>query len=138
MVESMSIDRIERIMRMIDETIDRLMASDLNEFYDIEKRELKPLTQIIETEDEVIVSLDLPCASKDNLEVKGTEDMLVIRAKMSNKVRIEDLNTEFDCYSKNIRLPSKVDPRRASARFSNGVLQVRLPKKNEGREINVE
>ncbi|GIU70821.1 MAG: hypothetical protein KatS3mg003_0300 [Candidatus Nitrosocaldaceae archaeon] len=121
-------------------TIDELMDYLLNELelYDLEKREIKPLTHIIETEDEVIVTLDLPCISKKDISIKGTEDTLIIKASCNSKIRLPELNTEFNGYSKSIRLPTKVEPRHAKAYFNNGVLQIRLPKKIEGKEIEVD
>ncbi|RMF32470.1 MAG: hypothetical protein D6752_00090 [Candidatus Nitrosothermus koennekii] len=121
-------------------TIDELMDYLLNELelYDLEKREIKPLTHIIETEDEVIVTLDLPCISKKDISIKGTEDTLIIKASCNSKIRLPELNTEFNGYSKSIQLPTKVEPRHAKAYFNNGVLQIRLPKKIEGREIEVD
>ncbi len=125
-------DEIERMMRMMDALMDYL-SEDL---YDREKRALKPLTHIIETDDEIIVTVDLPCiSSKDDVSIKSTEDTLTIRANL-NKIR--SLDTRFECYNKSIKLPSKVDPKYAKAYFNNGVLQIRLAKKIEGSEIKVE
>lgn len=127
---------IEDITRKMDEVMDYLLRD--TELYDIEKKEIKPLTHIIETEDEVIVTLDLPYISKKDISIKSTEDTLVIKANCNNKIRLPNIDTEFRCYSKSIKLPIKVEPRHAKAYFNHGVLQIRLPKKLEGKEIEVE
>jgi Molecular chaperone (small heat shock protein) len=129
-------DMIDEMDRRIRRLMDRVF-SDVNlDLYDMERRELKPLTQIYETDEEVIVTLDLPCASKDGIELKATEDTLYIKAKMDRCVRIS--NIDFENYSKSIRLPTRVDARNARASFKDGILQVRLPKKFEGNDIRIE
>ncbi len=128
---------IDRIIRELDELMDYIFERS-DELYDLEKHELKPLTQIIETDSEVIVTLDLPGISKEDISIKSTEDTLLIRANCSNKLRVRDLDAEFKCYSKNITLPAKVDPKEAKAYFKGGILQIRLPKKIEGKSIQVE
>jgi HSP20 family protein len=113
----------------------------LEEFYDIERKELRPLAQITETVDEIIVSVDLPCVTKENIDVKSTEDTITIQAKMTECIRLLHYNKremEFENYRKTIKLPTTVDPANAQASFKNGVLVVRLPKKLYGNEIRVE
>jgi len=129
-------DMIDEMDRRIRRLMDRVFSDVSLDLYDMERRELKPLTQIYETDEEVIVTLDLPCASKDGIELKATEDTLYIKAKMDRCVRIS--NIDFENYSKSIRLPTRVDARNARASFKDGILQVRLPKKFEGNDIRIE
>jgi len=109
--------------------------------YDIERRELRPLTEITETAEEIIIRVDLPCVTKENIDLKCTEDTLTIRAKMAECIRLlqyDRKEMEFENYRKTIRLPSTVDPAKAKASFRSGVLEVRLPKKSYGNEISIE
>ncbi len=129
-------DMIDEMDRRIRRLMDRVFSDVSLDLYDMERRELKPLTQIYETDEEVIVTLDLPCASKDGIELKATEDTLYIKARMDRCVRIS--NIDFENYSKSIRLPTRVDARNAKASFKDGILQVRLPKKFEGNDIRIE
>jgi HSP20 family protein len=129
-------DMIDEMDRRIRRLMDRVFSDVSLDLYDMERRELKPLTQIYETDEEVIVTLDLPCASKDGIELKATEDTLYIKARMDRCVRIS--NIDFENYSKSIRLPARVDARNAKASFKDGILQVRLPKKFEGNDIRIE
>jgi HSP20 family protein len=129
-------DMIDEMDRRIRRLMDRVFSDVSLDLYDMERRELKPLTQIYETDEEVIVTLDLPCASKDGIELKATEDTLYIKARMDRCVRIS--NIDFENYSRSIRLPARVDARNAKASFKDGILQVRLPKKFEGSDIRIE
>ncbi|MEM0367601.1 MAG: Hsp20/alpha crystallin family protein [Candidatus Nitrosocaldus sp.] len=131
------IEEMDKRMRRIMERALAGISMDVDEqLYDMERKELKPLTQISETDEEVIVTLDIPCASKESIELKATEDTLFIRARMDRCVTFS--NVEFENYSKSVRLPARVEPKHARASFRNGVLQVRLPKKFEGNEIKIE
>jgi HSP20 family protein len=135
-------DIMNEITRMRNLIRNALELSPLEEeFYDIEHKELRPLVQITETPDDIIVSVDLPCVTRENIDVKSTEDTLTIKAKMTECIRLLHYarkEMEFENYRKTIKLPSTVDPTKAKASFKNGVLEVRLPKKLYGREISIE
>jgi len=140
-------DEAEDIIDEINKRIKHMMRSALElspleeELYDLERRELRPLTQITETDEQIIISIDLPCVAKENIDVKSTEDTLTIRAKMTECIRLLHYGkreVEFENYRKSIKLPTTVDPTKAQASFKNGVLEVRLPKKSYGSEISIE
>jgi len=85
-----------------------------------EKRE--PFTDIVTTENEVKVIAELPGAEKRDIKLYATEDRLSISV---DKPQCK--------YSKEMKLPAKVDVKRASSSYKNGVLEVNLPIKNEGK-----
>ena len=140
-------DETEDIIDEINRKIRSIMRSALEfspfeeELYDLERRELRPLAQITETDDQIIVNIDLPCVTKENIDMKCTDDTLTIKAKMTECVRLSHYGkreVEFENYRKSIKLPSTVDAAKARASFRNGVLEVRLPKKSYGSEISIE
>ncbi len=134
------IDEVNRRVRSIMRSAFELSPLE-EELYDLERRELRPLTQITETDDQIIVTIDLPCVTKENVDLKSTEDTLTIKAKMTECVRLlhhGKREAEFENYRKSIKLPSTVDPAKAQASFKNGLLQVTLPKKSYGREVSIE
>lgn len=110
--------------------------------WDIDRRCLDPLVQIREMEDEVIVTADLPCVDKEDIDVSVEENSLKIRAKTKQDLQFErwggiHRRVRFNSFRKNIKLPSQVDPDEAEAEFKKGVLKVRL-KKKEGKQIEIE
>lgn len=134
------IDEINRRMRRIMRSAMELSPLE-EELYDIERRELRPLAQITETDDQIIVSVDLPCVTKESIELKSTEYTITIKAKMTECVRLVQYGqreVEFETYRIGIKLPTTVDPTKAQASFKNGVLQIKLPKKSYGSEISIE
>ncbi len=88
--------------------------------------EAEPLVDVIEHDDEVIVVAELPGVDKEKIKVRATEDKLIINAENHRK------------YHKVVELPAKVDPNSAKASYRNGVLEVKLKKKESKKEEGVE
>ncbi|MGQ9469645.1 MAG: Hsp20/alpha crystallin family protein [Nitrososphaerales archaeon] len=102
--------------------------------WDAAEKCLVPLVNIEDRDDEIIVTVDLPCVeSKEDIDLSVTEDNLEIIARMKESIRWErwgtsQRNLEFETFRKSIRLPEKVDPEGSRATFRNGILKVSLPK----------
>ncbi len=102
--------------------------------WDPEECCLEPLTNLVETEKEIIVTADLPYVKKDDIDIHVTEDMLDLQAELGQPVKFAQWgtiqrNTEFHKFHKHIKLATSVDADQVSATFKNGILQIRLPKK---------
>ncbi len=135
--------RIVAILGRRNSARDLLMNFEGKPHDDARSKQLRPLSSIYQTDNEVSVSVDLPFVSKENIEVYATEDRLLIRAKMDHHIRfpMEGRNeVEFEGHCKDIELPLgiRIDTSKARVIFRNGILQVNLPKKSLGTRINVE
>lgn len=109
--------------------------------WDIDRKCLDPLVQMRETDDEIIVTADLPCVEKEDIDVTVEENSLKIRAQTKEDLQFErwggvHRRVRFNSFRKNVKLPSQVDPDEAEAKFKKGVLEVRL-KKKEGKQIEI-
>ncbi len=81
------------------------------------KEEREPLVDIVETEGEVRVVVELPGVEKSDIKLRGTEDSLEI-----------SVDTLQNKYYKEVELPAKVRVKEAASTYKNGVLEVVLPK----------
>ncbi|MHA1264791.1 MAG: Hsp20/alpha crystallin family protein [Candidatus Helarchaeota archaeon] len=95
---------------------------------------LEPLTNIVETDDEIIITADLPYVKKENIDLHITEDMIDLKASLDRPVRFNQWGTvqrktEFSKFHKHLKLPSTVDTKKVSAIFKSGILEIKLPKK---------
>jgi len=81
------------------------------------KDEREPLVDIVETNGEVHVVVELPGVEKNEIKLHGTEDSLTI-----------SVDTAQYKYYKEVELPVKVKVREAKSSYKNGVLDVVLPK----------
>ncbi len=79
----------------------------------IQKR--KPLIDIVETDDRIYVTAELPGISTGEIILKATDILLDLKASHGERK-----------YSEQIILSSKVDPESAKATYRNGVLEVVL------------
>jgi HSP20 family protein len=97
---------------------------------------LMPAVNVEETEKELLVSAELPGVTEKDVEVNLAGDTLTIRGE--KKAEHEEQNGDsyhmerrFGSFSRAIRLPFEVRDEDVEAKFSNGVLAVRLPKPAE-------
>lgn len=79
--------------------------------------EREPLVDINETPEEVSVIAEMPGVDKSDVKLKASDATLEIKAGQK--------------YYKVVELPSKVLADKAKASYKNGVLEVRLPKKEK-------
>jgi HSP20 family protein len=104
---------------------------------------LVPLINIEDKEDEIVVTVDLPCVqSKEDIDLNATEDNLEIIAQIREAIRWQRWGTsqrglEFKKFRRSIRLPEKVDPESARAVFKNGILRISLPKVRKRHTIRI-
>ncbi|MEW6070293.1 MAG: archaeal heat shock protein Hsp20 [Candidatus Thermoplasmatota archaeon] len=79
----------------------------------LEIAEREPLTDVLESEEEVTVTVELPGVEKEDINLTATEEELTI-----------DVDTAKRKYHRDIKLPCKVLPDTTSATYKNGVLDV--------------
>lgn len=90
----------------------------------------EPFTDVVQDGDEVIVTVELPGAKKDDIVLEGTDKALSIK-----------VDTEHKKYSKTVALPCEVSQDSAKAEYNNGILEVRLISKgplSNARRIAIE
>lgn len=104
-----------------------------------------PLTDVMEEDDKVVVTTDLPGVDKENVELDLRDNVLVISAGKGKEEEAEKegyLRKErsFMRYYREISLPDGVTEEGASAQLKNGVLTVTLPKTKPvaGKKIQIE
>ena len=94
-----------------------------------EKRE--PLADIMDSGEEVRVIVELPGVDKGDIKLSGTDDKLTISVESPQHK-----------YFKEIELPVKVDSKKATSKYKNGVLDITVPKKQQQKTksetINIE
>jgi HSP20 family protein len=107
-----------------------------------------PAVEISETNDELVITAELPGIDADEVHVVVDDDTLTIRGeKRSERVEGDD-NTQYylversyGSFQRSFTLPSTVDPESIVAEFNNGVLTIHLKKmdaeRTRGREIPI-
>jgi HSP20 family molecular chaperone IbpA len=90
---------------------------DLSKIQEGRWREPKPLIDILEGENEVIVVAELAGFSKEDLKVNVKNQRLTLSAKTFERK-----------YHKSLNLPARVIPNTMCTTYKNGVLEIRLKK----------
>jgi len=100
---------------------------------------------LVEEDDEFVVTADLPGFERDDVEIQVTDHTLRIEAE--HEAETEEHDEEYlrrerrhESVLRSIRLPDEVDTDGVTARMKNGVLTVTLPRltADEARTIDIE
>ncbi len=91
---------------------------------------LTPPVDIFESDEGLVVLVDLPGVQKEEVQVGVADSVLTIEATPRLEERGEPLRREFTLrpYYRQFQLSEKVDQERISAEMRHGVLVVRLPR----------
>ena len=93
----------------------------------------RPNVDVIDRDDEILVRAELPGVEKKDLEVSMSENTLTIKATSSyekEESKEDYFRSEIahGSFARTITLPCEVDESKTSAKFSNGVLELTMPK----------
>jgi HSP20 family protein len=101
-----------------------------------------PAVDIYEEGDNVVVKAEIPGARKEDVEVHVDDSMLTIRGEKERKEEVREdkyyrCERSYGSFSRSVELPSEVQAGKATATFTDGVLEVRLPKTEESKRKSV-
>ena len=108
-------------------------------FDDIEHKILSPLACLKEYDNHWNIEFDLPLVNKKDIKITLDENTVNVEAKLREKYSEEKLGkiTKFEYFKKSISLPSKIDKNKMSARFQHGRLVINIPKRTDGKSIQI-
>ena len=94
------------------------------------ERFIRPAVNIIETEEGLFVTADLPGATKESIDVNVEKGVLTISAPASHNMTGTPVYREFELgsYFRQFTIPETLDHGKAKADFANGILTLRIPK----------
>ncbi|MBC8553511.1 MAG: Hsp20/alpha crystallin family protein [Candidatus Brocadiales bacterium] len=102
-----------------------------------------PLTDIVETEKSLVVTMDIPGVKKENIHVKLEDNVLEVDGQIDYSP-YNDLNpvyTEYNVghFTRKFSVSNEIDTGNIDANLSDGVLTLTLPKAPEAqpRQIKV-
>lgn len=131
---------VEKMMADTAKTIDSI-SKDINK--SIVDYTFVPGKDILETDESIIVHVDLPGIEKKDIDLDVTETRVRVKASFDIEQEINRGShlTLHDRKSgvvrRTVRLPKKVIPQEAEAEFENGVLKVEIPKQEKTESFKV-
>lgn len=86
-----------------------------------------PVYELHETSDCIVAAIELPGVSKEDIDLTIDESNIEIEGKKEPGF-LETKENAVQHYFRKIRLPNMVVPKRAKAKYRNGILNIEMPK----------
>lgn len=125
-------EQIERLLRALEQPVGGRAAS------------FSPPLAVWEGERELLVALDVPGASRDQIEVTVEGQTVIVRGKRPlarEGYRLELCEKPLGGFERRVVVPARVDPESISANLADGVLELKLAKRENDprarREVRV-
>ncbi len=139
-------DEIRRMWERMDEMMSRIWEEPYPALPGERAGEIEvktPDVDIMETDSELVITTDMPGLNKDDIQIKVSEDSIEISSEVKREEKEEEkgyIRRErvYRKFYRKLPLPTAVDAEKAKASYKNGVLEVRLPKKEEKKSFTVE
>jgi HSP20 family protein len=101
-----------------------------------------PSVDIYETPNELVVKADLPDVNEKDIDVRVENNLLTIRGERKFEKKISEDNylrveRSYGSFSRSFTLSNTVNAEAIQAEYKNGVLTVKLPKREESKPRQV-
>jgi HSP20 family protein len=128
----------ERMNRLFDATVARTRREEV-----LPKGMWTPSVDIYETRDEVVINVDLPEIDVDDLAVDVERNVLTIKGErpLSKEAKLEQyhlVERPYGPFNRSFTLPGSVDARGIKGSYKNGILTLKLPKREAPRKVAIE
>lgn len=97
-----------------------------------------PAVDVSENESEYIVKADLPGISKEDMTVDISDNVITIKGERKHEEKVEEdkyvlVERSYGTFTRSFSLPQNVDAEGIKANYADGVLELKLPKKEESK-----
>jgi HSP20 family protein len=104
-----------------------------------EVEEIVPSMDIFTEGDDVVVKTELPGMKKEDIDVSLTKDTITISGEKKEEEKVEKkdyyrFERSYGSFKRSFSLPSEVQTEKPSAKFKDGVLEIRIPKTEEAKK----
>ncbi len=107
-----------------------------------DERVIVPVADIYETENEYVITMDMPGVEKADVDILIDKNDLTIQGTTSaDAIETEDLlYSEYQLYNykRNFIVGNDIESGKVNAAMNNGVLEITLPKKDEVKPKKIE
>ncbi len=119
----------DRMNRLFEDATQRRANTDAGD--EFERADWTPPADIYETESSYVIAIDLPGVKRDTVEIDLDDNRLVVKGTRiveESRHRSERPRGKF---LRSFSIPGSVDQGGIGAEYKDGVLQIRLPKRQE-------
>lgn len=116
--------------------MDRMLEKMLGEFRPASCQEIalnKPHYDLVESDDGIILKVEIPSVNPDDIEIDITDNILTIKGEIKQDAACEDGNHHWDqrryrSFSRSIPISHRIVLSRVKATYKKGVLKIVMPK----------
>lgn len=128
-------------MTKVQETVNRLFEEAFSPAPAREgtwTRSWEPAVDIFETDDAILLKVEVPGIGKEQVSIEVKDGMLTLSGerkfeKEVNEEQYHRVERSYGAFHRTFTLPSSVDADRVEASLRDGVLEIRLPKREEAK-----
>lgn len=95
----------------------------------------QPISDIYETDKEIIAEIEMPGVDKKNIQVHVDQNGIDVKAETKTELKHEDkkkgmyrFERNYSGFYRHFSLPSNVDTEKANAEYKEGILKIVVPK----------
>lgn len=123
-------------LRLFEDAVTRLMSEPRT------SRPWSPAVDVLETENELVVKADVPDVKLEDIDVRVENQTLSIKGERrfeedSSAQGYHRIERSYGSFVRSFAVPNSVDTEKVSADYKNGVLTVKLPKKEAAKPKQV-
>ena len=127
-LESRYVEEMERMQKRMSD-----LMEDVENKGEEERGVIKPLADVHETDEAVVVTMDMPGVDKKDIDITISDDVLHVVAEKKSESEVAEKNYHkrertYKKFERRVLLPVDVKMDEARARLAEGVLEVTLPK----------
>jgi HSP20 family protein len=102
-----------------------------------------PPLDVYETEDRIVVDLELPGVEPADVDVSVEDSVLTVQGQRKFYAEISEeqmrrVERRFGTFSRSLTLPATADAEKIEARFDKGILTLDIPKREEAKPKRIE
>ncbi|MBM3311775.1 MAG: Hsp20/alpha crystallin family protein [Candidatus Aminicenantes bacterium] len=95
-----------------------------------------PAVDIYETENELVLSAEIPGLNEKDVEIKVEDNTLTLKGerrfeKETKEENYHRIERSYGSFYRAFTLPNSIDPEKIQAEHENGVLRISMPKRQE-------
>src|ERR1043166_1839722 len=144
----MSIVRYDpfRDLRSLQEEVNRLFTGNMARSFDeegIARGSWSPSVDIFENKEHIVLEAELPGMKREDFDLSVENNVITLRGERHFEKKDETDNYHrveraYGSFTRSFTLPNTVTAEGATAEYKNGVLRVRLPKREETKARRIE
>lgn len=120
----------DRMTRIIDETLSRIGKED------VARKVWSPPVDILERENEIILKVDLPEVTQDEIDIRVEGNTLTFQGerrftKDTSEENYIQIERPYGTFRRTFNLPRMIDQEGIKASYKDGVLRIILPRRQE-------